>query len=353
MERAPEERPRTAGDLAALLTWTLALLVGLGLGSEFLVRRHPGEDWPLPSLDSGLREVDRKVQAFERYLGEREVSRRCVFLGSSAIARGVSPELVDRAFYRHTGERLDCYNFGIRGLDTETAVHLAEVLAAKHRLDLLVLGLNPRDVVRDLPMDEVLRQGSWYRHHTGKLALKGWLIERSIAFRYLLWLAEWLEPRPEKPRPQIIGPSLTATGQMQIRPAYADAPPRPLVLAFSDFDRQLGAWQGRLEGLFDDLATKRAENGRPIVVVFEMPPRTLDGIADSERHHAAFLDTLERVTAAAGVELVPLSEALDLPAEVWADYGHLNRRGAGRFSAWLGRNLGRRAASLGLLEDGG
>lgn len=353
MESAPEDRPITVGGLVALLIWTLALLAALGLGSEALVRRHGGDGWPLPSLDSGLREVDRKVQAFERYQGERDVARRCVVLGSSAVARGISPELVDRAFERHTGAPLDCYNFGIRGLDTETAVLLARVLAADYGVELLLFGLNPRDVVRDLPMDEVLRQGSWYRHHTGRPTPKGWLVERSIAFRYLLWLAEWLEPRPDKPRPQIIDPSLTATGQMQAWRAYADVPPRPLVLAFADFDRQLATWQGRLERLFDDLATKRDENGRPIVVVFEMPPQTLDGIADSERHHAAFLDTLERVTAAAGVELVPLSEALDLPAEVWADYGHLNRRGAGRFSAWLGRNLGRRAASLGLLEDGG
>ena len=173
----------------------LAVLVLAGLG-EILAR----SDWaqqrlPTPIVDSGHHSLDVKLWRLDRRVREHG-PLQCLFIGPSVVDRGIDPELVSQSYREVTGRDLDCFNFGVSGINASSLEVLAAILVERSRPALLVVSMLPGWDGAGAYHERNLRRSQWVDYHSPGFNAAGWLFEHSLLVRYALRLRIWLqEPR--------------------------------------------------------------------------------------------------------------------------------------------------------------
>lgn len=332
--------------LALALAAAVAALGEIAARSN-LVRRA----LPAPSIGSGHRRLDIKLELLDRFVRE-EGRLDCLFLGASDVNLAISPEEFGRAYAAQGGKELAAFNFGLDGFVPPAAAVMADILARKYRPLWLVWGVSPASFGDNLQRKttQIVSRHPWCRHMTGRPNLEGWLCEHSAAYRYFLRFRIWLE-RAEYSR---------GLSQRENRTLRTGEPAR-------SHDDRTEAWDAEFEREArrrrvleafalkpESLAALDAVAGLAPptqVVLLEIPvhPRFYglygNGVAD---HQAALLRIGKRAERGGALFLSPPPGLV--PAEGFANSNHMNGWGAGVFSRWLGARL-RQAVDAGELRE--
>ncbi len=288
-----------------------------------------------PSLGSPSRRFELQLDGLDRYAAsERRVE--CLVLGNSTALMGVDPDALSSGYRTRTGQGLRCFNFGVAGMTASAAGAVAPILVNRHRPWLLIYVVSARDVGQSVD-GPLLANTPWVQYRRGRFSFNGWLTEHSAAFRYYLLYRQWLDPlrwpaarspagtTPEGFFPLASGLPLSPALWAHTQRTYADIvnqpPSQPELVGFS-----------RLLEL---------SGGDTQVVVVEAPAH--ERLRRWARHATGFYaDATAHMRQAARQQRVTFWRVPTwrvVPADGWADFVHLNRRGAARFSEWLGARI--------------
>jgi len=318
-------------------TWACAILLAVLALAEGAARSRPVRDLlHVPSVGSPSRRFEMQLDGLERYAAARgEVD--CIVLGNSTVLMGVDPEALARGYRARSGGELRCYSFGVAGMTASAAEAVAAILLERYRPELLLYVVTARDVGDNV--DGPLLAGTpWVRYRRGALSSEGWLVEHSAAFRYWLLYRQWLE-RDRWPA----AAAATGTSALGFHASAASLPLSPAlwrhtVQAYEEIARQPPS-QSEARAYAELLATARA---RAQIVVVEAPlhPRLRRATSRLGGFYEQAMLLLRRESRRQHVPFWRVPADGVIPGDGWLDFVHLNRRGAGAFSHWLGARLG-------------
>ena len=308
------------------------LLIGVLIG-ELFGRTSIQNYLPPPSVGADSFVFDLKIAYLERQIEERG-ELDCLIVGDSMANNGLNPTLIEDIYEAKTGLALNCFNVGMPALTLDASGPVAEALVNRFQPRLLVFILSPRDFVPKYGKPyRHIATSEWARQNLGVFSLKGWAVNNSYSYRYLLSFQYWLNPTN---RTRFIEASSTvsATGYTPL----------------SGFRTPHQVYRAQAEYTFDDAdALKGLESLRQIqgdgvsVLVIDAPIQ-----AD---YHTIYLENMENYEE---VYIFPLKDiftpleipflltdelSITIPDDAWYDPMHVNTKGVPLFSTWLGEEL--------------
>jgi hypothetical protein len=331
---------KTTGRTLFIAFPLLLLILALG---EIGVRQPLVQTYlSTPSLNSRHRHFERQWHRLETYAKSGN-QIECIALGNSMILNGFDPQIFSQNFYQASGWTINCFNFGVDALTPVSAAALAQILVDTYHPQLLIFGTDARDfaISRESEETKVITDTAWVQYRLGSFSVEGWIVDHSYLYRYRRVLAN------------LIHLDLGQIGDIERHPAgfepldlVADiiTPPNPdddayHVQYYYSVLNQYHIQGENREALAQILAHK--ENGTTVVVV-EMPvPDTyFSFFAHPSTDYMAFMKVLSEVTSDHDVILIEMTREDLIPDDSWADYSHVNNKGAGIFSERLGQQLG-------------
>lgn len=330
--------------------FTVALTLLLGGSAEGIARSDIFQTQLTPPKMSSRRyQLSHKL-----FLLDNEVKRNgpvdCIMIGSSMVDGGFDPDHFQEAYQNVARQDIRCFNFGIDASTAASSAALARILVEDYRPQLLIFGTDPRDyAVPSYDRDPAaVLDSPWVKYRQGDFSLEGWLQEHSYLHRYrqhFSRLARFQFEGTLSSRTQSASPTLPNgfTPRTEVSD-YINEPYNPQDDSYEVvyYSRIYSNYQMLDENLVA-LEKIMSYNGRGTqVIVVEMPVANGlyyffgNGQADYERYIA-------RVSELASLHNIPFwrTEPLDLiPDDGWSDYSHLNDKGAGIMSAWLGKQVG-------------
>jgi len=323
---------------AAFRTPALAVigLVALLGVSEFMLRL-PAVRAALysPSVGSTSRAFELQLDGLDHYAASRD-HVQCIVLGSSTAMMGVDPDALSSGYRERTGNELQCFNFGVLGMTASAAGAVAPILVNQYRPRLLIYVVSPRDVGQSVD-GPLLANTPWVRYRRGQFSFNGWLTEHSATFRYYLLYRQWLDPvrwPAARNRANSTGAGFfPMNSSMLLTPASWAHTQRTYAAIMNQPPSE-----PELAGL--SRIMELAGNGTDVVVV-EAPVH--QQLRRWTQHVSDFyVSATARIRQAARQHRVTFRRVPTwrvVPADGWADFVHLNRRGAARFSEWLGARI--------------
>jgi hypothetical protein len=259
----------------------------------------------------------------------------CIFIGSSQVLYGVDPAIVEDVYYKKTGKRIICQNFGIAGLSPITAVPVIKVLIKNFHPSVIILGTNVLDYSSTYAgkSNASVMTSPWLRYQLGDFSVDGWLIENSRSYQYYLGMDHYIlggndtqSGIEENGHSQEFSGNAHMTLAEQANYFHNLIPSNPKLLK-----KQVKALSNILK--FQTNATK--------IIIMETPmtPKMLDFNKKVKRIHPEFIDLLKRVTGRAKSGLWLTQTELSVPEDGWYDLIHLNKIGSAYFSKILGKKL--------------
>jgi hypothetical protein len=275
----------------------------------------------------------------------------CIMVGSSMVDVGFNPDFFRDGYEETAGQGIRCFNFGIDASSVFSTAALARILIEDYQPRFLILGTDPRDYA--IPPTErgpaVILETSWVKYRLGHFSPDGWLLDHSYLYRYRQHLSRlirfnfentlWSETRLNFP---ILPNGFTALYKTS---TYINDPPDPLDTSYEvTYYNQIYLSYHMLDENLNALESIMEYNGATTqVILVEMP--VADGLyfffGNGEADYDRFI---ARISGLADLYHIPFwrTEPLDsIPDDGWADYSHLNVKGAEIFSKWLGEQVGR------------
>ncbi len=332
--------PRRLASLPGL-TPALALLIALAaLGGGEALARAPSVQAALapPGIGSRYPQAEVKLAALERRAAAGQ-PLDCLLIGSSMVNAGLDPAAIRRAYAAQTGRPLTCYNFGVNGFAAGESGLWARALVRRYGVHLLIFGHSARDYASRGGGPE---RPAWLRYQLGEFAPAGWLIDRSAAARAYAAYRAW--PRHDFParlaEREALAAGMTGLG-FTPRDGRLDASRVPGPADFPDVFEALAGYRiaGRDRAGLEALAALQAEGVQVILLEMPIPETYLTFLPDGEASYAIFTALADEVAAGSGAQAWRTRGVVDIPADGWRDYSHLNTTGAQALSAWLGERL--------------
>lgn len=170
---------RRPGRRFASLLAAVVLTAGLFLAAEGVAALVGYDPQDLPQEPTLRSQVSALLQWSAEGPGD------CVIVGPSTVQRGLDPRLVASAYARVAGAEIRCFNFGLPGLDNETAVLVARALDRRFAPPILVVGMMPVERARQSPRSEAYARDPWVLRHAeiGAEAPPVW--ERTRVYRLM------------------------------------------------------------------------------------------------------------------------------------------------------------------------
>lgn len=302
------------------------------------------------SVGSGQQQLDRKLVLLrEMIAGPGPVD--ALFLGSSQVHRAIDPSLVAGPLEASSGRELRLFNFGLNGISEVGQAPVARILVRKYRPRLIVIGVSSygMDDRRDIRFGEHLEASPWFRYHSGRLDVDGWLLEHSYAMRHYQGYLYWSNPDAEQLEIQERAVSgMQPDGHGAFEPGRFRDVDAEAAAALSDFRVS----RSHVEAL-DALFALRSPGLEVVAVEMPVHPHVIEGYGRGAADHEAALAAIEQVAAKHGVAFWRFPADPPIPEDAWADFVHLNRTGTAIYSAWLGGRLGEALESGALKLPGG
>lgn len=323
---------------SAATTGLLAFaLLGLVLGTAELAARSrfirsfltaPSVGSPSRILELQLANLDAIVRS--------EGGIDCIFLGNSLVLLGIDPAAFAAAYADHGGSRARCFNFAIPGITVAGVAAIARILAEDYHPRLLIYGLTARDLspAADAPAIEAM---PWVQYRWGATTLEGWLADHSFAYRYFLLYANRKDSAPAGPfqdfaarAPRGFFPIVLKTSGNAIATA------RAMDLISGELQRGVAADQMRAIDRFVQLRA-----GGMQLAVLEMPVQlpASEWPAESTARYRESMDEVRHAADRNGALFWSAAAVAIVPQDGWLDMWHMNARGAGHFSRWLGAHV--------------
>jgi hypothetical protein len=310
----------------------LALFLLVILSGEGLIRTGMWfKLWPEPELGSINAELDIKIQRLDSLVNEEKVD--CLFLGSSQMDAAVDPDIFSQEVFRLTGQKVNCYNFGLGTLTAGPAGTMARLLVNRYRPGLLVLGISARDFSRDFgELARSYKDDPWVKYSLGETNIPGWLFENSMFFRFANQLRSRMNPDYMEFHAGLLR-SIQPNGYLYRSGNDLSMDSAPCIPKFE-------LYKDDLTGL-NEVLTLNGENLRVLVLEIPVYPGFLERYVENDRDKYASLfrePIMERISEAE-VPLILSQEmaAKSIPDSGWNDVLHLNFRGTEIFTTWFAR----------------
>jgi hypothetical protein len=290
---------------------------------------------------------------FETQLGRLETivantgSIDCIFVGSSMVWHAFDPGTFSQAYNEETGREMNCFNFGVDGGVASTAGVLAPILVQEYHPRFLVFGTDARDYAVPFDASDVTVQldSPWVRYRQSDFTVRGWLYEHAHLSR--AWESLGHLVRLQKTYLAVRSASSLDNSDYGFRPldTVVDVATSPLehldLQAVSYYRDLLSNYQivpENVQGLQEIVALKD-ENTVVIVVEMPIPETYLDFFGRGAEDYQLFVNTVQEVANTSQVPFWMIGPSQLVPADGWADYTHVNTKGATLFSRWLAESM--------------
>jgi hypothetical protein len=331
---------KVTGRTLILTLPLLALLFSIG---EAALRKHQVQAYlPTPSLNSRHRHFERQWHRLATYANSGN-QIECIALGNSMVLNGFDPQIFSQNFYQASGWGILCFNFGVDALTPVSAAALANILVDTYHPQLLIFGTDARDfaISRESEETKVITDTVWVQYRLGNFSVEGWVVEHSYLYRYRRAIANLIRldlGQIDDINRYPYGFEPVDLVADIITPPDPDDDAYHIQYYYSVLNQYHIQGENR-EALAQILSLK--EKG-PTVVVVEMPvPDTyLSFFANPETDYLTFMKVLSDVTNDRDVFLLETTREDLIPDDGWADYSHVNSKGAKIFSGWVGQQLG-------------
>jgi hypothetical protein len=325
---------------------TLIFLVGYFILGEIIFRTDTVQaELTGPRIGSRHRQFENQIARLEKLEDEgRHID--CIFLGNSMVWLGVNPLVVNQSFFDETGQKIQCFNFGVSALPASSAGQIAPVLVEMYHPKVLIYGTFARDYA--LPMDVedayVITETPWLKYKNGEFNLPGWLYAHSKLFQYKDHIHDFLFIKyledvfssHDMPPYQAFGldPKFDIRIDVNLPPNYEDIGNKEM----SKWLRSYKIYEENLAGL--QQIVNQSDHGVRVIVV-EMPfhETAYEFFSNGKQDYETYIQEMDAITASTSTPFWRADEQLFLPPENWWDYFHLNLQGANIFSEWLGKKL--------------
>jgi hypothetical protein len=330
------------------LILTLLVLLVTANGLEIAARAYAAQNPQIvPGIASPHRQFEISLARLKNYARPGPVD--CIFLGSSAVYRGINPDALSAAYASETGKPLRCFNFGVEGLTASTAGKLARILVRDYHPALLIYGTTPHDysAAAGVASANALERVPWFAYRSGEWNPTGWLVNNSVALRYYLVNRDWMKASfPAFVRRTHRNEAATLPNGFNPRSGTKLAPDNLVTTKnagrLARLYRHFAIEPQHLRGL-EQLVRLNSPGTRVLIVEMPTHPDMVRYYPNGMRDHDTFV---ARVQALAIANTVSFRHDLPtdlIPATGWFDLGHLNAEGALAYSQWLGHALGRAA----------
>ncbi len=320
----------------AIPALALAILVG-GLGAAEVAARIPAvrNALHIPSVGSSSRRFELQLDSLARYVASAG-RVDCLVLGNSTALMGIDPEALSDSYRQATGQALRCFNFGVAGMTASAAGAVAPILAERYRPQLLIYVISARDLGQSVE-GPLLAEDAWVRYQSGTFSLYGLLASHSAAFDYYLLYRQWLDPLRWPQAKSSSGTTAAGFFPINAQRPLSEALWAQMQKFYARIVEQPLS-QPELAG-FERLVA--LSGGAMQVVVVEAPAheRLRRWAQQASSFYTDALAQIRRTTRAAHVTFWRAPTRRIIPPDAWADFVHVDPRGAARFSAWLGTRL--------------
>jgi hypothetical protein len=301
-----------------------------------------------PPMGSGHYQLGQKLA----YL-DREVQKNgridCIVIGSSMVDVGFDPEAFARGYREIKGQDIRCFNFGIDSSSAASTHAIARIMLEDYHPRLLIIGTDARDYVvpQDASEIAVLMDTPWIKYRLGDFSLEGWLMDISYFYRYRQHLNRLLRFNYGGTllNASYHNESLLPNGYTPLEMVSADVnnPPDPNNDSYEVqyYSRIFASYQ-MIDTNLDALEQTLASNKSDVqILVLEMP--VSDGyyyfFGNGKNDQRQFVDAISTLAARYQVPFWQTGSMDLILDNEWADYGHVNRKGAEHFSSWLGSQV--------------
>ncbi len=323
---------RTLGLAAVFVVLTAA-------AAELVARLEPVQSaLPAPSLGSGHQNFDLKLARLDAFV-RKEGGVDVIFLGPSTVNYGLDPEVIRRTYRARTGTDLRCFNFGLAALNNAVMADLVNILVDRYHPGFIVLGTFPGQERFGRNTADRLLSNPWFTARLGRKSFRGWILDRSLAYRYFLRFRIWLE----HPNFSRLLSNLEArtrfdgfTRSERAMPGIEKQPNRRTEREFYRRFAHFRIGRGQLAALERVLKAK----SRVGLAVLEMPihPTALSFFGGGPEDYARVVNATRVRAERAGVPFWAPA-GLGLPSGCWKDRHHLNSAGARILSLWVAPKL--------------
>jgi hypothetical protein len=334
----------TARSLRTPLLAALLLVASVGVGEWAARLEAVRARLPAPGIGSPHRQLEVELARLDAFVAE-EGRLDCLLVGSSMLYRGVDPRIVNETYRQRTERDIRCFTFGVLGMTASTGGVISEVLARRYRPDLLIYAtsLFEGDERGRRVSARFIEDSPWMRYQTGRFTPAGWLADRSQLLRLYLPHRNWMRPDywSQLATARSVERLTTAAG-FGVDPEKVHRAPG----AFRDPARTRGcpeAWNYPLStaalGGLERLAALAEDGQRVALLELPIPPRVFRRCPARKDEHRRVARALARYAQAHGMEAWQPQPVSLVPQRGWQDPVHMNGRGAGVFSRWVGERL--------------
>ncbi|MBV6464995.1 MAG: hypothetical protein PGMFKBFP_00261 [Anaerolineales bacterium] len=348
------QHPRLSLGATALVIFILTCLLAE------IVARAPFVQAQIPYQAYGINHTQLELQLnlLNKYAREKGAPD-CFIFGSSQAFRETDPAAFERSYETVSGEKVNCYNFGVTGSQIWSTSLLSEILIRKYQPRLVVIGTSFLDYTegREQDINERYLKNDWLRYQTGAFNLNGWLTEHSYAWRALTILS-YAAPYGMR-YGEVVRGARKWDGEIADNGfALSDVSVNPSLPVETGFVKNLqkefgdfGVSERNLDAL-EHLISFSQQAGAQVLIaemtyhpaLLELKDRHGQPRADKARI-LAFIDKvnarLRDIAKNHGVPFLEAESSVSIPDTGWYDLYHLNRVGAEVFSEWLGGQAAR------------
>ena len=166
-----------------VLVGAILLLISFVLVGEGIIQIGiGGRLWPEPLLGTINAELDLKIQILDALVKKEPID--CIFLGSSQTDTAINPAIFSAEYQQLTGNKINCYNFGLGTLTAGPAGQVTRLLVQRYHPKYLIWGISARDFSRDFgELSRSFKDDPWIKYSSGEPNAAGWLSENSMFFR--------------------------------------------------------------------------------------------------------------------------------------------------------------------------
>jgi hypothetical protein len=193
-------KAHTSVDISALLlnrtvVYGVLIFILVLVGGESLARQPEIQaNLPYPAIGGGHDALERQLYLLEKYVQEHG-DLDCFFVGSSIVRAGIRPDTFEAGYRLQTAETINCFNFGVQGLNPGLAHTVIEMVINRYAPPLLIYGTASFEYYVSPTNTDAQNtlHSDWIRFQNGSFNIAGWFTEHSLLYRYALLIPEFLQ----------------------------------------------------------------------------------------------------------------------------------------------------------------
>lgn len=277
---------------------------------------------------------------------EKQGAIDCIFVGDSLVWLDLDPLKFGEGYRDHSGKDIKCFNFGIAALPASGVSVLTKILVEEYHPQLIIYGLHANSVVvgQDNRDTKIILDTPWVKYKSGNLNLVGWFYENSYFVRYVKVLNQLMRFDREAVTnelgtlPQQLLGFDSKNGQ---RIDISIPPLRSNAADLNGFEKyyKYQVFPENISGILE-IAELADTDTKVFMVMMPVNKSFYAFFENGSQDYYKITEIIQTTLLDTQTVFLKTEGQILLPDANWWDYSHLNSVGAGKFSYWLGGEVG-------------